>query len=243
MDTSERALEQISAEISSLKEQRRAIQMQAERTAEGLKELSDQRAAFAPDAFSSQRGVAARLAEVMGGLTAALDEESEVLSRTKARAEEADRELDQLITKAEVEYHEVKKRLAQRRYEELCKERYAHDEDAEEVMVVLMEVLDRLEEVYKKQVHAAEEAENPSCTYGDLRDTVENWLVRRLHRWLPLESLEKYDAPLPELDPFALKPESQRGSLGMGGVGVSAGHAKPGATSTVSNAHQQNRSS
>jgi hypothetical protein len=31
-------------------------------------------------------------------------------------------------------------------------------------------------------------------------------LARRLRRWLSLESLEKYDTPLPKLDPLALNP-------------------------------------
>jgi hypothetical protein len=36
---------------------------------------------------------------------------------------------------------------------------------------------------------------------------IEHWLARRLGRWLSLSSPEKYDAPLPELDALALKPE------------------------------------
>jgi chromosome segregation ATPase len=241
MDALERAMEEISAECSRLKEQRRAVQTGAERAAERLKELSNRRTAFVPSAFSDERGITENLADMIAGLAEALDEESEALSRTKARAEDAVRELDQLIMKAEVEYHEAKKRLAQRRYEKLCKERYAHDEDAEEVVAVLIEVLDRLEGVHAQQVRAATDAEDPSFNHHDLRDTIENWLARRLHRWLSLESPESYDAPLPELDPLALKPESQQRSPTVGGVGASSSPDRSGATPAVPNVHLQNR--
>jgi hypothetical protein len=242
MDALERAVEEISAEISRLQEQRRVVLTDAERADERLKELSDRRTVFTPSAFSEESGIAGKIADAMDGLAEALDEESEVLSRTKVCAQDAVRKFDQLIMKAEVECRAAKKRLAQRRYEELCKERYAHEEDAEEVMGVLIEVLERLEGVYAKQARVATDAENPSFTHHDPRDTIENWLARRLHRWLPLESLEKYDTPLPELDPLALKPESQRRSLEAGGAGALAAPDRPEATPAVPNAHSQSRS-
>jgi hypothetical protein len=235
MDALEGAVEEISAEISRLKEQRGAVQTDAERAEERLKELSDRRTVFASTSFSDESGIAQQIAGVMDGLTEALDEESEALYRTKIRAQDAVQKLDQLILKADVEYQAAQKRLAQRRYEELCRERYAHEEDAEEVMAVLIEVLERLEGVYAKQARAAGDAENPSFTHHDPHSTVENWLSRRLRRWLPLESPEKYDMPLPDLDPLSLTPESQRRALGVGAAGALAAADQPEATSTVAN--------
>jgi len=235
----ETALKKISAEISRLKEQREATQKEAERAGERLKELSDRKSAFAPDTLSGERGVADELATTMGGLVEALDEESEALSRTKARAEEAALELDRLIIKAEVRYHQAKKQLAQKRYEALCKERYAHDEDAEEVISVLGNVLDKLKGLYAEQVRAATDAENP--TPLDPRPMIENWLLRRLDGWLSLESLEKYDTPLPELDTLALKPEQKQESLGAGGANALAGPERPRVASAVSGDHSQSR--
>jgi hypothetical protein len=239
-EATEKALKEISAEISHLKEQRQATQKEAERAGERLKEVSDRRSAFAPDTLLHERGVAEELVTMMGGLVEALDEESEVLSRTKARAEDAALELDRLIMKAEVRYHQAKKQLAQRRYEALCKERYAYDEDAEEIIGVLVNVLDQLEGLYTEQVRAATDAENPSPS--DPRTMIENWLLRRLDRWLSLESLEKYDTPLPELDPLALKPEPSGGSLGARDVGSSADSERPRVSSAVSSGvHSQSR--
>jgi hypothetical protein len=235
MEAEEKAVEGISAEISRLKEQRHAAQKEAELAGEWLKELSDRRPALALNTVSTERGEAEKLAFVMGELVEALDEESEALSQTKARAEDAALELDRLIMKAEVQYHQAKKRIAQRQYEALCKERYAHDEDAEEVVGVLVEVLDRLEGLYGEQVRAATEAENPSP--HDPCHTIENWLARRLHRWLPLDSPEKYNAPLPELDSLALKPESERESPGVEGANGWADPKRPGAASAVSSDH------
>jgi hypothetical protein len=45
---------------------------------------------------------------------------------------------------------------------------------------------------------------------------IENWLARRLGRWLSLGSPEKYDAPLPELDALALKPENRNEEARVG---------------------------
>jgi hypothetical protein len=239
MDATEKAVKGISAEISHLKEQRHATHKEAERAGERLKELSNLRTAFAPETLLGEGGAPEELATVMGGLVEALEEEAEVLSRTKARAEDGVLELDRLIMKAEVRYHQAQKQLAQRRYEVLCKERYAHDEDAEEVVGVLVQVLDRLEGLGAEQVRAASDAEKPSP--HDPRATIENWLARRLGRWLSLESSERYDAPLPELDPLALKPEPERGNSGAGGAGASAGPERPGAASAVSGAHSQSR--
>jgi hypothetical protein len=238
MDSTKKTIQEISAELSRLKEQRHATQKEAERAGERIKELSNRRTAFTPETLSNERGVAEDLATVMDGLVEALDKETKVLSHTKARAEDATLELDRLIMKTEVRYHQAKKQLAQRRYEALCKERYVHDEDAEEVVGVLVEVLDKLEGLYVEQVRAAADAEYPSR--HDARTIIENWLARRLDRWLSLESLKKYDTPLPELDPLALKPEPKRASRGAGGADAPAEPAepgRPGAVSAVSGAH------
>jgi hypothetical protein len=239
VDTMEKVAEGISTEISSIKEQRRAVQKEAERAGKRLEELSARRPAFASNILSDDRGGKEKIARVMGDLVKALDEESETLSRTKARAEDAILELDRVVMQAEVRYHQAKKRLAQRRYEALCEERYAHDDDAEEVMGVLVQVLDRLEELYAEQVRAAGDAEKPSPP--DPRTTIESWLARRLHRWLPLESLKKYDAPLPEIDPLALKPESERKSAGTGGAEASASPRRPGPAAAISDAPSRTR--
>jgi hypothetical protein len=239
VDAMEKAAERVSTEISRLKEQRHAVQKEAERVGERFKELSDRRSTFGPNILSNDSEGAEKLTTVMGDLVKALDEESEVLSCTKARAEDAVLELDRLIMQAEVQYHQLRKRLAQRRYEALCKERYAHDDDAEEVVGVLVQVLHRLEGLYAEQVHAAVDAEKPSPP--DPRTTVECWLARRLHHWLSLESLEKYDAPLPELDPLALKPESERKSVGTGGAEAPADPKRPGPPTAISGATSRTR--
>jgi len=241
METIAEVVKRISAEISGLKEQQHAAQAEVERATERLKELSDRKAALASGTFSGERGVDEQLTVVMSELAEALDEESEVLSRTKSRAEKAARELDRFILEAEVRYHEVEKQLAQERYETLCKERYALDEKVEKVMDVLVEVLDELNELYARQVRAATEADNYSLAYQDPRDTIEPWLVRRLHRWLSLESLEKYDMPLPELDPLALTPEPKQEDLGVGSIDAPDGPKATGITSEVSNTRSQSQ--
>ncbi len=196
-------VEELAAGIAHLEEQRRAAEAEAERATERLKELSARRAALAPGASSDEKEVAGELA----ALVAALDEEIATLSRTRAIAEDVARELDRLILEVEVRHREGEKRLARERYEALCKERYSLDSEAEKVMASLLEVLERLEGLYAEQVHAAAAAEDPSLAQQDPRGTIEQWLARRLRHWLSLASLEKYDAPLPELDPLALKPE------------------------------------
>jgi chromosome segregation ATPase len=194
-------VEELAAGIAHLEEQRRAAEAEAERATERLKELSARRAALAPGASSDEKEVAGELA----ALVAALDEEIATLSRTRAIAEDVARELDRLILEVEVRHREGEKRLARERYEALCKERYSLDSEAEKVVASLLEILERLEGLYAEQVHAA--AEDPSLAQQDPRGTIEQWLARRLRRWLSLASLEKYDASLPELDPLALKPE------------------------------------
>jgi hypothetical protein len=235
----EEALKGISAEISRLKEQRHVTQKEAERVDKRLKERSDRSSALAPDTLLGEGVVAEELATAMGELVEALDEESEALSRIKVRAEGAVLELDRLIMKAEVRYQQEKKRLAQRHYEALCKERYNHDEDAEEVVGVLVQVLNRLERLYAEQVRTATDAEKASPP--DPRTTIENWLARRLDPWLSLESPENYDASLPELDPLAIKPEPEQGSPGARGVDASAAPDTPRAASAVSGAHSHGR--
>jgi chromosome segregation ATPase len=239
MDAIAKVVEGISAEISGLKEQRQAAQAEAERATEMLKELSDRKAALASGTFSGEREVAEQLTVVMSELVQALDEESEVLSRTKTCAEKAAREFDRFILEADVRYHEAEKQLAQERYETLCKERYYLDEEAEKVVAVLVEVLDDLKELYARQVRAATEANNHSLAHQDPRDTIEPWLARRHRRWLSLESLEKYDAPLPELDPLALKPEPEREGPGVESADAPAGPEGQRVTSEVSNTHSQ----
>jgi chromosome segregation ATPase len=196
-------VEELAAGIAHLEEQRRAAEAEAERATERLKELSARRAALAPGASSDEKEVAGELA----ALVAALDEEVATLSRTRAIAEDVARELDRLILEVEVRHREGEKRLARERYEALCKERYSLDSEAEKVVASLLEFLERLEGLYAEQVHAAAAAEDPSLAQQDPRGTIEQWLARRLRHWLSLASLEKYDAPLPELDPLALKPE------------------------------------
>jgi hypothetical protein len=216
MDAVAKVLEGISAEVSSLKEQRHAAQAEAERAAERLEQISDRKAALASSTFLSEREDIEELLAMMNDLAEVLDKESEVLSRAKALAEDAGRELDRLILRAEVRYHEAEKRLARRRYEALCKQRYGLDDEAEKVVAVLIKVLDRLEGLYAEQVRAAADADNSYLASHDPHDTIENWLARRLRRWLPLASLEKYDEPLPELDPLTLKPDPERKNLGEG---------------------------
>ena len=196
-------VEELAAGIAHLEEQRRAAEAEAERAAERLKELSARRAALAPGASSDEKEATGELA----ALVAALDEEIATLSRTRAIAEDVARELDRLILEVEVRHREGEKRLARERYEALCKERYSLDSEAEKVVASLLEILERLEGLYAEQVHAADDAEDPSLAQQDPRGTIEQWLARRLRRWVSLASLEKYDAPLPELDPLALKPE------------------------------------
>jgi hypothetical protein len=239
MDAIAKVVEGISAEISSLKEQRHAAHAEAERAAERLKELSGRKAPLMSDTFSGDREGRGKLLAAMDDLADVLDKESAVLSRTKALAEEAARELDRLILEAEVRYHEAEKRLAQRRYEELCRTRYSIDGEAEQVMANLAEVLDRLESLHAHQVRTAADAEEAYLVQEEVSDMIENWLARRLGRWLSVGSPEKYDAPLPELDVLALKPEPERGSPGGVGTDTPASSEKPGATSVVLGASSQ----
>src|SRR3954452_153194 len=226
MDDIAKVVEEISAEISGLKEHRQAARAEAERAIERLAELSGRKAMLSSGIFSGEREVAEQTVVVMEDFTKVLDEESEVLSRMKIHADEATRELDRLILEAEVRYHEAEKRLARKRYELLCQERFSLDGEAEDVLASFLEVLDRLEGLYEKQVRVAADADSPSLAYQDPRHTIENWLVRRLRGWLSLEGLEQYDAPLPELDPLALKPEPQGGSPGVGGSSTLASAEK-----------------
>jgi hypothetical protein len=206
MEARAKAVEGISAEISRFKAKRDAAQAEAERAADRIEELNDRRAALAPGTFSGERGAAEELTVLIENLVEALDEEAAALSRTKTAAEDIARDLDRHILEAEVRHHEAQKHLARARYEALCEERYSLDGEAEKVVASLLEILERLEGLYAEQVHAAA-AEDPSLAQQDPRGTIEQWLARRLRHWLSLASLEKYDAPLPELDPLALKPE------------------------------------
>lgn len=220
MDARAKALEEISAEVSSLKEQRHTAHAEAERAAKRLKELSDRKAALSACTFLSERRGAEELLAVIDDLTEVLNKESEILLRTKALAGDATREFDRLILEAEVRYHQAEKRLARSRYETLCKERYILDGEAEKAVTFLVEVLERLEGLYAEQASAAADAGNSYLSAQDPHSTIENWLARRLQRWLPLASLEKYDEPLPELDPLTLRPESEQERLGVRGVGA-----------------------
>jgi chromosome segregation ATPase len=207
MEAIAKVVEGISAEISRFKAKQEAAQAEAEQAAQRIEHLNNRRAALAPDTFSGDRGVAEELTLLMRGLVEALDEETAALSRTKTIAEDVARELDRLILEAEVRHHKAHKGLAKARYEALCEERYFLDDEAEEAVAGFVEVLERLEGLYAAQVRAAADAEDPALADQDPRDTIEQWLARRLDRWLSLTSLEKYDTPLPELDPLALKPE------------------------------------
>ena len=207
MEAIAKVVEGISAEISRLKAKRDAAQAEAERAAERIEELNDRKAALTLGTFSAERGVAEELTVLMGSLEEALGEEAAALSRTKPIAEYVVRELDRLMLEAEVRHHKAQKRLARARYEALCEERYSLDGEAEQVIDSLVEVLERLEGLYADQVRAAADAEDPSPAHQDPRDMTEQWLARRLGRWLSVASVEKYDAPLPELDPLALKPK------------------------------------
>lgn len=207
MEAIAKVVEGISAEISRFKAKQKAAQAEAEQAAQRIEELNNRRAALVPDTFSDERGVAEELTLLMRGLVEALDEETAALSRTKTIAEDVARELDRLILEAEVRHHKAHKRLAKARYEALCEERYFLDGEAEEAVAGFVEVLERLEGLYAAQVRAAADAEDPALADQDPRDTIEQWLARRLDRWLSLTSLEKYDTPLPELDPLAVKPK------------------------------------
>jgi chromosome segregation ATPase len=205
--TSTDRMGKLGTEIARLEERRSALGAEVERAAERLKELSARRDAFAPGASAGDKGAAGSFA----ALVAALEEEYASVLRTKALAEEAARELDRLILEAEVRHREEEKRLARRRYEALCKERYSLGGEAEEAMARLVEVLDRLDSLHADQVRTADDAEDHSPAQQDLGAITEHWLARRLRRWLPNGSFEKYDASLPELDPLALKPEPDEG--------------------------------
>ena len=204
MKTNTDVLEEITAEIARLEKQRDAAEAEAQRAAERLEELSARRATLAPGPLSNEwEG-----AEVLASLVEAMKGEAEALSCTRAMAEDTAHKLARLVLHASVRRQEEEKRLAWGRYEALCEERYSLDSKAEEVMARLVEVLDCLEDLHTKQIRAAADADNSSLAYHDPRDTVENWLARRLRCWLSNGSFERYDAPLPELDPLARNPEA-----------------------------------
>ena len=200
-------LEEFAAKITRLEKQRDAARAEAQRATERLEELGDRRATLGLGPLSDEWDTTRELAS----LVQAINGEGAALSRTRTIAEDAARKLDQLILRAKVRHREEEKRLARERYEALCEERYSLDGEAEEVMARLVKVLDRLEGLHAEQVRAAADADNSSLAQQDPSATMENWLARRLRPWLPNGSLERYDAPLPELDPLARKPEPDEG--------------------------------
>ena len=197
--------EHLAAEVARLDEQRAAAQAEAERAAQRLEELGARREALAPGPLTTAASEGGH-ARPLAALVAALDEEAAAVSRTRTLAQDAVRGLDRLIVNAQVRQREEEKRLARERFEALCEERYSLDGEAEEAIAGLAEVLDRLEKLHAEQVRAASDAGDPSAAQHDPSGTVEPWLTRRLRRWLANGSLERYDAPLPELDHLARKP-------------------------------------
>jgi uncharacterized protein YciI len=202
MKAATEAVEKLAAEVARLEEERDTAEAEAKRAAEGLEELTARKAALASGPLSDERGGA----EELGSLVEAIDQEAAALSRTRKVAEDAAQQLDRLVLEAKVRHREAQKRLARRRYEAL---RYYLDGEAEEAMARLVEILERLENLYAEQVNAAGAADNPYIAYQDPSETTENWLARRLRRWLPNGSLESYDAPLAELDHLARQPEPE----------------------------------
>jgi hypothetical protein len=199
-------LEHLAAEVARLENQRDAAEAEAERAAQRLEELGSRRKALAPAGPLITAGEGGH-AGPLAALVEALDEEAATVSRTRILAQDAVRGLEQLIVNAQVRQREEEKRLARERFEALCKERYTLDGEAEEAIAGLAEVLDRLEMLHAEQVRAATDAGDPSVAQHDPSGTVEPWLARRLRRWLANgSSLERYDAPLPELDHLARKP-------------------------------------
>ena len=205
MEANTEVLEHLVAEVARLEKQRGAAEAEAERAAERLDELGARREALAPGPLATAAGEGGH-ARPLAALVEALDEEAATVSRTRTLAADAVRGLEQLIVNAQVRRREEEKRLARKRFEALCKERYSLDGEAEEAIAGLAEVLDRLEKLHAEQVRAATDAGDPSAAQHDPSGTVEPWLARRLRRWLPGGSLERYDAPLPELDHLARKP-------------------------------------
>lgn len=204
MKANTEVLEHLAAEVARLDKQRAAVEAEAERAAQRLEELGSRREALAPGPLTTAgEGDHAR---PLAALVAALDEESTTVSRTRTLAQDAVRGLDRLIVNAQVRQREEEKRLARERFEALCEERYSLDGEAEEAIAGLAEVLERLEKLHAEQVRAASDAGDPSAAQHDPSGTVEPWLTRRLRRWLANGSLERYDAPLPELDHLARKP-------------------------------------
>jgi hypothetical protein len=198
-------LEHLAAEVARLDKQRAAAEAEAERAAQRLEELGSRREALAPGPSTTAASEGGH-ARPLAALVAALDEEAAAVSRTRTLAQDAVRGLEQLIVNAQVRQREEEKRLARERFEALCEERYSLDGEAEEAIAGLAEVLERLEKLHAEQVRAASDAGDPSAAQHDPSGTVEPWLTRRLRRWLANGSLERYDAPLPELDHLARKP-------------------------------------
>ncbi len=205
MKANTEVLEHLAAEVARLDKQRAAAEAEAERAARRLEELGSRREALAPDPLTTAAGEGGH-AQPLAALVAALEEEAATVSRTRTLAQDAVRGLDRLIVNAQVRQREEEKRLARERFEALCEERYSLDGEAEEAVAGLTEVLHRLEKLHAEQVRAATDAGDPSAAQHDPGGTVEPWLARRLRRWLADGSLERYDAPLPELDYLARKP-------------------------------------
>jgi len=197
--------EHLADEVARLDKQRAAAQAEAERAAQRLEELGSRREALAPGPLTTAADEGGH-ARPLAALVAALDEEAATVSRTRTLAQDAVRGIEQLIVNAQVRQREEEKRLARERFEALCTERYTLDGEAEEAIAGLAEVLERLEKLHAEQVRAASDAGDPSAAQHDPSGTVEPWLARRLRRWLADGSLERYDAPLAELDHLARKP-------------------------------------
>ena len=208
MEANTEVLEHLAAEVARLEDQRAAAEAEAERAARRLEELGSRREALAPGPLTTAAAGEGGHERPLAALVAALDEEAATVSRTRTLAQDAVRGLEQLIVNAQVRQREEVKRLARERFEALCEERYSLDGEAEEAVAGLAEVLERLEKLHAEQVRAASDAGDPSAAQHDPSGTVEPWLTRRLRRWLADGSLERYDAPLPELDYLARKPGS-----------------------------------
>ena len=187
-EPSDEAVEAADAAIEGLEAQRAAAEAEAERAAEALGALSEQRAALALAVFSGEKWAAKELEEA--------EERAADLSRTKEEAENAAREYTRMIEEAEARQRE------EERYEALAAERYRLDSHAQEALERLVEILRQLDEVEREQ---NPEAAGPSGEEHAV--TLERWLKHNLRPWLGDYQDDVVIETLPEADRRARKPE------------------------------------
>jgi chromosome segregation ATPase len=188
-------------EIERLEAQHEEALVQLRDTECKLEELNEHRIELAPSAFAGD--------EVADKNLMVLEGEASKLSRGVRLARNAAKEFERLIEEAKKRRAEERQRLARERFEELAAERYELGVEAEEAMSALLETLERYKTIHSEQVACARDFGDDSPTTNPPRALIQNWLASRLKEYLDLSSVDRYDAPLPQVDGLAVNPKDE----------------------------------